>query len=307
MKSKNLNFVFLIIIIINIVMQFLVAFVPALEPANLFQNVLVSEGSVIAPALVYLFTSRVKINNILGFRKMRISTWLCCILFTVLCGPVATLANAISMLFVDNTVTGMSGSILDMPFITMLLLIGFAGPICEEITFRGIFYGGYRSSGLAWRAVLGSAIAFGVMHLNFNQAAYAFVLGIAMALLVEACGSLWGSITMHVLFNSTNVCILYLYNHFFADTEVGALAEDIEYTQNDMLLLIGSYLMLAAIFMCLAGCVLVLIAKLEKRDLILAEQFWKREKKQGKLISVSFIMAIVIAVIFMIWLEMLKK
>ena len=67
------------------------------------------------------------------------------------------------------------------------------------------------------RQVLLSSLLFGLMHMNFNQAPYAFALGVAMAVLVEATGSLWSSVLMHVIFNAQSVLLMYFYQHFMPE------------------------------------------------------------------------------------------
>ena len=55
------------------------------------------------------------------------------LLFTFLIMPMSTALNAISMLFVDNTVNAISGDVLQMPFPVMLFMIGIFGPFCEAL------------------------------------------------------------------------------------------------------------------------------------------------------------------------------
>ena len=103
------------------------------------------------------------------------------ILYTFLMGPLTTLLNAISMLFVDNAVVSISGGVLNLPFLLTFFLMAVFGPVCEELCFRGVVYRGYLKSGNVVGAVLLSSLLFGLMHMNFNQAPYAFAIGVSMA------------------------------------------------------------------------------------------------------------------------------
>mgnify|MGYP002508145038 CR=1 FL=1 len=102
--------------------------------------------------------------------------------------------------------------------------------------------------------------------MNFNQAAYAFVIGVLVVLLIEATGSIWSSIIVHIVINSQQVLMLYMLED---DTEAGLeMVQEAQsmLTTDDLLLVISIYLILSAITTSLAGCVLAWIAKNEKRE-----------------------------------------
>ena len=70
-------------------------------------------------------------------------------------------------------------------------MMALFGPFCEEFCFRGVVYRGYLKSGNVTGAVLLSSLLFGLMHMNFNQAPYAFALALPWPCLLklrEACG-----------------------------------------------------------------------------------------------------------------------
>ena len=134
-----------------------------------------------------------------------------------------------------------------------------------------------------------SALLFALLHMNFNQAAYAFAIGIIAVLLVEATGSLWSSVILHVTINMQPVLLMYM--------EDGAdIQEAQELLTTDMLLLVISvYLVIAVVTTALAGCVLAWIAKNEKREENL-RAVWKtrKYKKEGKVVTVPLLIAVII-------------
>ena len=84
----------------------------------------------------------------------------------------------------------------------------FMAPIAEEIIFRGLVYTRLRRAMPPWLAcVLASAI-FGLLHGQIVWIAYAFVVGMALALVFERTGTLWASIILHVTFNLAGGYIL---------------------------------------------------------------------------------------------------
>ena len=151
------------------------------------------------------------------------------------------------------------------------------------------------------QALLLSSMIFALMHMNFNQAAYAFAIGVAMVLLVEATGSIWSSILVHVTFNSQQVCLMYLVD--YGEQQLQEAQEAL--TTDMMILAISVYLVIVAVTTSLAGCVLAWIAKNEKREDNL-RAIWKTRKfkKEGKVITVPLLIAIVI-VFFVMSLEVL--
>ena len=232
----------------------------------------------------------------LGFRKIKISTILLSVVYTLLCMPLVTVVNAISMLFVDNTVVAISSEILALPFPISLLIIAMIGPFSEEFVFRGIMYNSYRKDGNALGAVLLSALVFGFMHMNLNQAGYAFVIGIALAVLMIATGSIWAPIVMHFIINAQSVCMMYIAEYFMP----GSLAaESAAMTKQELLMTIGIYSVIAAVTTVLAVCLLIFIADREGRKEELRKLLAKKENGK-KRVTPALVVALVIAFIYMI-------
>lgn len=266
-------------------------------------NLLVSELLLVIPAFVLLFSSGEKPALVLGFRRLKISSVLMIVLYTFLLEPLTTFLNAVSMLFVDNAVVGMSGQVLELPFWLMFFMMALFGPVCEELCFRGIIYRGYLKSGNAVGAVILSSLVFGLIHMNFNQAPYAFALGVAMALVMEATGSLFAPILVHVIFNARSVIMMYVYDRFLPEM---AEAQAV-YTVDEMIPVISVYMILAVICTALAGCVLVWLCRNQGRSGYI--QWLFRERKEGrgkgKLVSAPLVAGILISLPYMLLLAFL--
>lgn len=300
MNSKRVNWLFLSLILTSIIVEFLI-----LVPYLLFEgmpdisiaaSLILSQAMIMIPSLLFMLAPKKKtetgsFNEMLGYHKIKVSSFFMIILFTFLSMPLASVLNSISELFVENTVDAMSDRFLQMPFLLMLFLIGIFGPFCEEFVFRGVIFRGYKNSGPVFWSVFWSALLFGLMHLNFNQTPYAFALGIMFGLLVEATGSLWSSAIAHMAFNSEQVCVMYLLKYLPDSYTSGTVAQEV---------LIGSDLIFAAIATPLAFCVLFWLAKNENR-----EDKWRniwacRKEKRDKFVSIPLIIAIVISLVYMI-------
>ncbi|MCS6848522.1 MAG: CPBP family intramembrane glutamic endopeptidase [Anaerolineae bacterium] len=92
----------------------------------------------------------------------------------------------------------------------MLLVVGIAVPIAEEIFFRGVVYRWLRDKwGVAAGAIV-SGIIFGLAHLEPATVIVTILLGIVLALVYERSRSLWPPILIHALNNSFAVLLLYI-------------------------------------------------------------------------------------------------
>lgn len=304
MNSKKVNWVFLCLILLNLALYALMficyAKGIALFDIGIVTNLLISQLIILSPAFLFMLASGKKtetgrLNEMLGFQKIKVSSFFMVLLFTFLIMPMSTALNAISMLFVDNTVNAISGDVLQMPFPVMLFMIGMFGPFCEEFAFRGVIFRGYKNSGSVFWSIFWSALLFGLMHLNFNQAAYAIAIGVLFGLLVEATGSLWSSVIAHMVFNSHQVCLMYLSEFFPSDL----VADEAELTQELLISAIGPYLIIAAVATPLAICVLVWLSKNEKREIELCSIWARRKVKREAMVSIPLIIAIVICLAYM--------
>jgi len=78
--------------------------------------------------------------------------------------------------------------------------------ITEEFIFRGVILGKLRKYGETF-AVLFSSITFSLLHGNLEQIPFAFVLGLALGLIVIKTGSILPSMILHFL-NNFRSCII---------------------------------------------------------------------------------------------------
>ena len=150
MNSKKANRLFLSVVLMHFVLIFVLIAGSQFFSLGIVSNLLVSQLIILLPACISIFFNKKKISiSDLGFRKIKISTILLSIVYTLLCMPLVTVVNAISMLFVDNTVVAISSDILALPLPVSLLVIAMIGPFSEEFVFRGIMYNSYRKDGNA--------------------------------------------------------------------------------------------------------------------------------------------------------------
>ena len=199
-------------------------------------NNLLSELVVLVPAIATILYSGDRLRVVIPFKRIRISSALLTVLYVLLLFPLVTFINSVSMLFVDNTIVGLSEQILSMPMWQMFLSIGIFGPFVEEIVFRGFFLQSYQRTGRIIGSMILSSVLFGMMHMNFNQFAYGAAMGLMLSLLVEATGSVLSSFIAHATFNSIEVVLMYATSDLMEESE--ALISGLE-GSNQILLSIG--------------------------------------------------------------------
>ena len=333
MEIKKINKLLLGIFVLHVVIVALMTVFPDAFQIGIILNLSLGEVILFVPTLVYLFfwvksasvrnqeyqyrnlhvdeincdTSDAQLFIVpketiwqrLHFNNVRPSTFLYVLLFTWLSMPLTTLINAISMLFVDNTVVSLSEYMLEIPFPIMMFLMAVTPAFCEEIVFRGVVYGGYRRGGNKFWAVILSGFMFGIMHMNLNQALYAFAIGILLALLLEATDCIVTTMLFHFIYNSQSCCLMYLAEAmmpgYYAEVANAAVS------QEELYMMISVYVVIAAICTPLAICLLYKIAKNENRVEQLKETLPGRQEGKAKIATLSYILASVVAIGYIIY------
>ncbi len=316
MEIKKINRLMVGIFLLHIVVSLVLYNFPDMFEIGILLNLSLGEIMLFVPTAVYLLLWKFgadkasveegaepgykqTLTERLHFNKVKPSTLLYALIFTWLSMPLTTLINAISMLFVDNTVMALSDQIMGVPFLVMLFFMAIVPAFCEETLFRGVVYGGYRKHGSKFWAVILSGFLFGIMHMNLNQALYAFVIGILLALLLEATNSILPTMLFHFIYNAQSCCLMFLVEAimpgFYSDSANTALAA------TDLYSMISVYILIAAVFTPLAICLLYKIAKNEGRVEQLKETLPGKQSGTAKIVTVSFILAIIAAVGFIVY------
>lgn len=88
-----------------------------------------------------------------------------------------------------------------------ILCLGIIVPITEEYVFRGLIYKRIRRNTSAIRAIISSAIFFGLYHGNSVQMIYGSLCGLLLAYLYEKYGSMKAPVFAHMLMNIV-ACVL---------------------------------------------------------------------------------------------------
>lgn len=297
---KRANRSFLYMILATLAFTLLLSYWIILTGSSLsiLTNNVLSELVVLIPALAAILYGGEKITEAVPFKKIKITTLFMIVVYVISLFPLVSFVNSVSMLFVENMVSSISGEVLAMPMWTMLLSIGIVGPFVEEFVFRGYILHSYQRTGRIIGSIVLSSVLFGMMHLNFNQFAYGTVMGIMFCILVEATGSIWSSFFAHALFNSIEVIYMYTFPDIISEAD--ETLESYGAGDGSTYLMIGIYFVLAVIFTAIALCIVYKISEMENRRAFVDSI--RMYPGQGyKLITVPLIIAMVIAFAWMVY------
>ncbi|MGC4001625.1 MAG: CPBP family glutamic-type intramembrane protease [Pirellulales bacterium] len=179
----------------------------------LAKMVLVTQIAVmLAPALIMAFTLTTKPAKTLLLRPVRLTTSLLTIplavLLAVLFHPaIRLLGEMLQRLYpigqdTLRQIQGLESQIKEVPLAWAILLVALVPAVCEELAFRGFILSGLRHWGGRMRAILATAVLFGLIHGILQQSIAAAMGGIVMGYIAVKTESLWPCIAYHFTNNS---------------------------------------------------------------------------------------------------------
>ncbi|WOO38873.1 type II CAAX endopeptidase family protein [Anaerocolumna sp. AGMB13020] len=178
---------------------------------NIIFALIISQLLLIIPSVIYLIKSKEGLSQAIGFHKISVGNVVLLVILTFLIMPLMGLINSISMLFVRNDTTAVIDNLIgNNGFWISLLMVAVVPCIFEESVYRGVLFQNYRKAN-PLKGIFISGLLFGLIHQNFNQFSYAFVLGMIFALIIEATGSILSTMIVHFIINGTSVVSLTLY------------------------------------------------------------------------------------------------
>lgn len=309
MNTKKANWMFLCIVLITIGVELLIAITGIGEYLSMTAGMVLSEAMILIPCLCFLLFQRDPMNRTLGFHKVKISNLLLIVVYTWCMMPLVTMANAFSMIFVENEIASMSDSFAQLSFPVLFFLTAINAPFCEEFVFRGAIYGSYRKEKISIKAMLLSALLFGLMHMNFNQATYAFIIGVIMCLAYEATGSLFSTMVIHFVVNAGSTLYMGLVNWISPEMleQSASLENDLDEVGMTLTQMYGlmtvMFMFVAAVTTVIGMCLLQYIAKRCGRPFFLQQLWESRKEKSPRIVTVPLVLAVIICVAFMIWTQ----
>ncbi len=103
-----------------------------------------------------------------------------------------------------STLISPSGKIL------AALALVVAGPILEEVIYRGLIYGKLRKNHSLITSILTVSILFGFLHGQWNVGVDVFALSVVACLMRETTGTIYAGIILHMLKNAIAFYMLFI-------------------------------------------------------------------------------------------------
>ena len=180
-----------------------------------FIQILASVSMFIIPFALFFKIGGYKISKIIDFSLQKKKNWFAFILmgisFCAFTNIAVSIAGSIfESVGVDYDVnfpedpTGIFGVTLTV------LSTAVIPPLVEEFACRGVLLGSLRKFGDGF-AIMVSAIMFGLIHGNFQQAPFAFLVGLILGFVTVKCDSIWPAIIIHAYNNLSSVIFQYIF------------------------------------------------------------------------------------------------
>lgn len=300
-QSEKLSITFLLTFLLYLGVSLFLSLQPWSSGIPLYADLVLSQALLILPALCYVRMNRVNLKRVLPRRRLTVGTVLCLIGMIFALEPLLTFVNYASSLLFGSGTAGLNSELIRLPAVGNILFVAVMPAFTEETVFRGVYYQGLRRNGF-WKAALVSGLFFGLMHANWNQFSYGFLLGVLFALLIEATGSIYAPMLVHFGINFQSVMALNSYREL-GEQEYESLMENgsrlLYGSDGAVSSLMVSYLFLAAA-VSLGLCILLLwgITKLSERTGYMnwvlrgGEQRHLEETGKERLLSVPLVLAV---------------
>ncbi len=168
-------------------------------------------GLILAPALLMATVLTTSLRQSLRIRMPHWTTLPLAVLLGVTLHPMyVLLAEWISYTYPisEQAAAAMrpfAEKISTAPWLSVLFLMAFVPAICEELAFRGFIFGGLVRERGRLRAVLITAILFGVSHGVLQQSIAATVMGVLLGWIALRTGSVLPGILIHFTNNALSV------------------------------------------------------------------------------------------------------
>lgn len=168
-------------------------------------------AAVVAPAAIMAVMLTSDPRGTLLFRRAPWPSIAAAVLLAVALQPlVRQLEQAVLWLYplpdsLRDQVARYLGVLEHAPLWQLILVLALVPAVCEELAFRGFVLSGFRESGAKWRAIVGTAVLFGLSHPILQQSLVSATLGIVIGLLAWNTGSLLPCTAFHFTHNALMV------------------------------------------------------------------------------------------------------
>lgn len=172
------------------------------------------------PAVVVFKAFRYRISDLVSFKKTEKGLGIPLYFFGVAFCAFANIASSYMNRILSNFGIDVSLSERVLPrgifgFMLTFISMAIVPALVEEFTCRGIIMGALKKYGEGF-AIITSSVVFGLMHGNFEQMPFAFLVGMVLGFVTIKTGSLRIAIAVHF----TNNFISVIFNYFLKNASL---------------------------------------------------------------------------------------
>lgn len=196
-----------------IIALLLITFGSMAQARELYTGLLITEYIIVLmPTLLYLKLRGYSIKEVLRLNRISLKQSIYIILIVVFSYPLAIFFNYIGIMILSKFGQVLPNTI-PIPtnfneFIISFLIIALTPGICEEAMFRGLVMSSYENLG-SKKAIIYSAILFGMFHFNVQNLLGPIFLGIIFGIIALKTNSLFSTILGHTVNNTIALIIGY--------------------------------------------------------------------------------------------------
>ena len=167
------------------------------------------------PFIIVFKTQNVRISGLIKFKKPKISKFVPFGLIGVgFCSianiTVAYMGNIFSQFGIEYNVDYGEKPEGIFGFMLTFIAVAIIPPLVEEFACRGIILGSLRKYSDSF-AVISSSIIFGILHGNFQQMPFAFLVGLILGYVTVKTKSIWTAVAIHCINNAVSVIFDYAF------------------------------------------------------------------------------------------------
>lgn len=166
---------------------------------------------ILLPPIIFLVLFKFDVKKVLRLNKIRPKTLVIIFFLIASSMPLVGMFNLLNH-FLVKILFG-KVEILQLPIednfpgvLISVFIIGVVAGICEEVLFRGVIQRGFERYGIK-RAIIITALLFGLMHLDFQRLFGTFLLGALIGFIVYRTNSLYSGMFAHFANNSIAVLL----------------------------------------------------------------------------------------------------
>lgn len=181
------------------------------QSREIYSGLLITEYLILLlPNLMYLKLMGFSLKKVLRLNKISLKQIAYIILITIFAYPIAIFANFIMTIILtyasDTIIDPVPMAETTWMYLYSLFVIALAPGICEEVMFRGTIMSAYGSLGKK-KAIIYSAILFGLFHFNLQNLLGPIALGLILGMTTYKTNSIYAGMIGHTLSNGMAVTI----------------------------------------------------------------------------------------------------